>query len=762
MNPTLSFLKKTLAGQITLEDQQKILRTLTPSAKELAEVVPYLLTKMVQKIDLPGSIDLCGTGGSGLPRINTSTIAAFVVAALGVNVAKHGNKAASGRFGSFDLLEELNIPPLTESKIITKIAHKTGLAFLYAPIFHPVMKEFGAVRKALGRPTFFNLLGPLLNPAHTEKQIIGTPLTNAKIMAKTCAVLGKKHVFIVSGSDGLDEVTVRGKTFVTEVREGKMKKYTITPEDFGIKTASFTEIEGGNAFINTKIAIEILANRYKTRHSDLVLVNAALGLVLAGKAETLKEGYLMARYAIRSGLAQKKYEQYQSAVFATTTLAKIATHKKKEVAQRKKIFPLEKIECMPTPPQRNFTKALQTKGGAVVAEIKKASPSNGRILTKKMQVTKLAQIYESAGANAISVLCDKKYFQGSLTDLQNVKKITQKTPLLCKDFIVDPYQIYEAQKYGADAILLIAAILTTAQIKDFLRIAQTVKIAAICEIHTISDLLKVQKTSAKIIGINNRNLQNFEINLQTTQRLAPFIPKEKIIIAESGIHKREDVRALPQKTNAILVGTSILKSTDPKEKIKELKNAHKPLLKICGIRKLSDALFCEKSEVDFIGLNFVPTSKRKIDLKEAKKICDALHHTKTVGIFQSQSLTEVNAIAQKTGINFIQLSGTESEEFVQQCCKPVIKIKKDLSYEKSSAIYELFDGPQPGSGTQFDHRILKNYTRPFFLAGGITAKNLPKILTQINPFGIDIASGIETNGKIDRAKIIEILQIIHQ
>lgn len=811
------FLQKSITSELSESHQLSYLATKNDfTAQELVDAVNFLHSQMPISVNLPGAIDICGTGGSGLPRINTSTISAFILASLGVKIAKHGNKASAGRFGSFDLLESLGINFDQQPKQIESLYAAQNLAFLYARNFHPVLVQFAEVRKKIGQPTFFNLLGPLLSPAKVERQIIGTTFRDKMaLLAETCKLLDKKHVYVVCGEDGLDEVTITGKTYVTELNNGKIKNYELTPKDFGIKPALPSEIctkcEPSEMPIstsdqNTQIALSILNGSCITRHLDLVLVNSALALKLTGKTKTLEDGYKLAAQSITSHMAFNKFNEYKTLSSTQpgpapipSVLLKIVENKAQELSVRKKKLSLSQLKKLVKPSTRDFRQALlKTKSKpALIAEIKKKSPSKHEAqrsnFVAKISVPHLAQLYETSGANAISVLCDQKFFGGGLKDLQTAALATQKIPLLCKDFIIDEYQIYEARCHGADAILLIASLLSTDQIAHFLEIAYSLKMAAICEVHTFDELQRVLSTKAQIVGINNRDLHTFNIDLQNTNQLVDHIPKDKIIISESGISARADVEKLSLRVNAILVGTSIVESEDPRAKIKELIAAPhsevsaQKLIKLCGIRKLKDAISCGKLGVDFIGLNFVPTSKRKIDFAEAEKICQQpsikckskSSGTKIVGIFKDQPLVEVNKIAKKLNLDFIQLSGQELLAYVSQCAKPVIKTislnsEKDFQtaakFAEKSA-YILFDGPSPGSGKTFDEKLfqstnsktvsaLEKLCGKFFIAGGLNSKNLCNQLKTTHALGADLASGIETNGEVDQKKIQEIIKLL--
>ena len=221
---------------------------------------------------------------------------------------------------------------------------------------------------------------------------------------------------------------------------------------------------------------------------------------------------------------------------------------------------------------RNFQAALKKDGFSLIAEIKRASPSNGDI-NLNVDIKKQARIYEQVGANAISVLTDKKYFKGDLNFLQQVKQATA-IPILRKDFIIDQQQIYESKIFGADAVLLIASILNEKTLIEFVDLVHQLHMQCLVEAHTEEDIQKILKTKAKIIGINARNLKTMKIDLNTVVRLAGLIPKDKILIAESGIKTAQDVTKLKRAgVKGILVGTSLMESNNIADKIKELKYA---------------------------------------------------------------------------------------------------------------------------------------------------------------------------------------------
>ncbi len=253
-------------------------------------------------------------------------------------------------------------------------------------------------------------------------------------------------------------------------------------------------------------------------------------------------------------------------------LDKIHSHKLKEVAENKKHIPIDvlKERCKESPKTRNLSEAIKRNNRIkIIAEVKKASPSAG-VIREDFNYVNIAMEYEASGASAISVLTDKEFFMGELKYLTQIKE-TIHLPVLRKDFIVDSYQIYESRAAGADSILLIARLLTKEQIDTFLSLAHSLGMECLVEIHDNNELKKTLETGAEIIGINNRDLDTFETNLDTTLQLCPLIPKEKIIVSESGIKTRADVLKLEEAgVDAILIGETLMRSNDIHLKIKEL------------------------------------------------------------------------------------------------------------------------------------------------------------------------------------------------
>ena len=330
MTSFLSYLHRVAAGEhLSAEEAQAAMNELlegeaTPAqiagfavaikmrgetAAELTGFARALREHMIVVDAGEGLIDTCGTGGDLSGTFNISTVAAFVMAGAGARVAKHGGRSASSQTGSADVLEALGVRISMTPEEAAEAIREIGIGFLFAPNLHPAMKHVGPVRKDLKMRTIFNLIGPLANPARAGTQLIGAPSPGAaKLMAEALAALGTEHSFIVHGHDGLDEITTTGPTDVYEVWTGRIEQHLWTPSDFGVKRAIGEDLQGGDAARNAQIAQEIL-NGQKGAKRDIVMVNAAAGLVAAGLAKDLKNGVELAEKSVDSGAAEGKFEE---------------------------------------------------------------------------------------------------------------------------------------------------------------------------------------------------------------------------------------------------------------------------------------------------------------------------------------------------------------------------------------------------------------------------------------------------------------------
>ncbi len=276
----------------------------------LAESARWLLDHALPLTINGDALDVCGTGGDagrGIKTFNISTAAAFVLAAGGVSVVKHGNKAVSSQSGSSDVLEKLSVTVCTDAASAQRLHRQHNLCFIAAPAFHPVLAKLAPVRRALGRPTFLNLLGPLCNPARTKRQLIGIfDAGFAPAMAEAACLLGKTDVMIAHSDDGLDEISLSAPTQVLRLQDGRVTHSTLSPADFGATLAPAEAVRGGDAAENAKIIETVFAGGTPTVATDIICLNASAGFVLAGAAKDFKQGFALARQVISEGRAQKK------------------------------------------------------------------------------------------------------------------------------------------------------------------------------------------------------------------------------------------------------------------------------------------------------------------------------------------------------------------------------------------------------------------------------------------------------------------------
>src|SRR3989338_1051583 len=256
-------------------------------------------------------VDTCGTGGDNSNTFNISTASAFVVSGAGAAVAKHGNKSISSKCGSADVLAELGINIEMQPAQVEKCIEDIGIGFMFAPLFHPAMKYASKARKEIGIRTIFNILGPLTNPANAKSQLVG--VFDEKLLmniAKTLNNLGSRHAIVVNGN-GLDEITICGKTDVCELKNNKIDVYSINPIDFGFKLSSLDNIKGGSVSENAKIILDIL-NGSKGPKGDIVLLNAAAALLATDIVEDYRDAIELANYSIDSGNALKKLKDLKN------------------------------------------------------------------------------------------------------------------------------------------------------------------------------------------------------------------------------------------------------------------------------------------------------------------------------------------------------------------------------------------------------------------------------------------------------------------
>ncbi len=285
------------------------LRVRGETVDEITGAVSAMRAKMLPVSAPANAVDIVGTGGDGSGSVNVSTCAAFIVAAAGVPVAKHGNRALSSKSGAADVLAALGVRIDLAPEQVSRCVKEAGIGFMFAPSHHPAMKNVNPTRVELATRTIFNLLGPLSNPAGVKKQMIGVFSRQwVQPLAEVLKNLGADTIWVVHGSDGLDEITLTGPTAVAALEDGKVRTFEITPEDAGLSRANGDGLKGGDANANAESLRAVLAGK-PSAYRDVALLNAAAALVVAGKARDLKDGVAQGRHALDSGAAAQRLQK---------------------------------------------------------------------------------------------------------------------------------------------------------------------------------------------------------------------------------------------------------------------------------------------------------------------------------------------------------------------------------------------------------------------------------------------------------------------
>lgn len=476
-------------------------------------------------------------------------------------------------------------------------------------------------------------------------------------------------------------------------------------------------------------------------------------------------------------------------------LDKIIEATKIRVAQEKQVESPESVKAaalaLPSDTGFPFEAALRQQDFNFICEVKKASPSKG-IIAEHFPYLEIAKEYEVAGAAAISVLTEPDFFKGDKKYLQEIAS-TVKIPVLRKDFIIDEYQIYQAKVWGASAILLICACLDVPTLTKFRGLADSLGLSSLVEAHDEHEVQMAIDCGARIIGVNNRNLKDFTVDVQNSVRLRNLVQDDVIFVSESGLETPEDIQVLRDNNIGVaLMGETFMRSPNKVEKLAYLYGPtyYTPKVKMCGISKVETIPAVVEAKPDYMGLVFAP-SKRQVTVDQAKTLVEELHkqytkrynngaeqsnndEIKTVGIFVNETLDNLVTIATEVNLDAVQLHGDEDEAFIQSLKErtnvevwKAVQIRSAADAEAwidSSADMLLFDAyhkdERGGTGEVFDWSCLDEFERPFMLAGGIDSTNVARAIRTVRPYGIDISSGIETNGVKDDEKIKAFTNIV--
>ena len=585
-------LTEIMDGEATEAQIGGLLMALRMKGEQPAEVAGFARAMREHALRVPveaaGLVDTCGTGGDSLHTFNISTLAAFVAAGAGVTVAKHGNRAVSSQCGSADVLRELGVNVELGPEQVARCLREVGIGFLFAPRLHPAMSHAAGPRRELGLRTVFNILGPLTNPAGARRQLLGAFSPEAaRLMAEALAALDTEHAMVVHGEEGLDEISTCGPTQVLEVRQGSLAEYTLTPESLGVPRATLEDLAGGEPPSCAALFRRVLEGEKGPRprhrpgqrrrgdlrewtggdagggHGEGERVagdgegEGEVGEVGGGVAAGVGRPHPLAPSPCRGG-----------GIGTMTILDQIIERRRERVEEEQALLPLAEIKArlakMTAFKQqpRSFAQMLRGERVRVIAEIKRRSPSEGE-LAELLDPRSLAQDYSGSGAAAVSVITERDYFDGDPLYLSRARS-GMPLPVLRKDFIVDEYQIYEARMLLADAVLLIADVLSEGELRALLMVTSQLGMEALVETHDEAAIEKALFAGAKVVGINNRDLTTMRVDLATTERLARKVPLDNVLVSESGIKTVEDVQRLAQAgVDAVLVGTTLMRAENP-------------------------------------------------------------------------------------------------------------------------------------------------------------------------------------------------------
>jgi indole-3-glycerol phosphate synthase/phosphoribosylanthranilate isomerase len=465
-------------------------------------------------------------------------------------------------------------------------------------------------------------------------------------------------------------------------------------------------------------------------------------------------------------------------------LETIAESTRKRVAEAKKRVPAEEMKrrALALDPDTGFPfeKALAAEDISFICECKKASPSKG-LIAPDFPYVQIAEDYERAGASAISVLTEPEWFMGSTQILQEITSAVH-IPVIRKDFTIDEYMIDEAKVLGASAVLLICALLDEDTLRRYREIADSLGLSSLVEAHDDQEIQMAIRAGARIIGVNNRNLKDFTVDVRNARNHRAQVPCDILFVSESGIKTPQDIDILRDaNVDAVLIGETLMRAKDKPAMLDYLKG--KTRLKICGMRRPQDIEYANQTRPDYIGFIFDPSRKRYIAPEDAAALKRALDPgIQAAGVFVNAEIDDIVKMAKAGTIDLIQLHGQEGPEYIEalgkalkteaaactddSACRRISEIQiikafriaseEDLkAAEDSPADLILLDNGA-GTGQPFDWTLLsdfKGFSRPFILAGGLGPDNASAAIRKFHPFAIDASSSLETDGVKDLEKM---------
>lgn len=463
-------------------------------------------------------------------------------------------------------------------------------------------------------------------------------------------------------------------------------------------------------------------------------------------------------------------------------LSEIIEAKRKRIATAKDRVPLDQLreQLVGVSGRPNFAQALRNPARVnLIAEFKRRSPSKGTI-NSQAQPAEMASIYAAAGAAALSILTEEDYFEGSLEDLRQVRQVTA-LPILRKDFIVDEYQVYESAAVRVSALLLIVAALDDETLTRLRSLAEDeLGLTALVEVHTKDELDRAVKCGARVIGVNNRNLHDFNVSVATSLELAKLAPPDAILVSESGLtpHSVRELRAAGYR--GFLVGENLMRAADPGAELRQYLAAG-TTVKICGITSLADARAAIEAGADMLGFNFYPASPRYIIPDNAAEIIKQLRAemaraVSMVGVFVNAPLETVAQITAEVSLDGIQLHGDETaaycrrlkqiapEKFVIKALhgNSIVEVEK---YPADALMIDAFDPElRGGTGRIADWEFARDVaakTPRLFLAGGLSPDTVAAAIAAVRPYAVDVCSSVETEpGRKSAARMKEFVDAV--
>ena len=433
-------------------------------------------------------------------------------------------------------------------------------------------------------------------------------------------------------------------------------------------------------------------------------------------------------------------------------LSELVASSRQRVTERERATSRDSLAARAVPSTRSLAAALRRPRASFILELKRRSPSRGD-LRRHADVAEVLMAFRGV-ADAISVLTEPTRFGGALDDLDRARSLTD-LPLLCKDFVVSPYQVLEARVHGADAVLLMMSVLDDAVAADCLRICHELSMDALVEVHDEIELSRALALGAEIIGINNRNFHDLSVDLSITERLAPLVPADRIVVSESGIRQRADVARLAPHVDAFLVGSALMTAADLRAAACALVGAR---VKICGLTRIEDADAATNAGAAFLGAVFVEGSPRNCDpvVARAMQECTSLP---LVAVFRDQPMSEVIACSSRSGASVVQLHGLyDVPDLVAiRSTLPGIAIWRVVGVRPGAPppsrptldgadrvlLDTLVDGAT-GGRQRFDHEYLRHLDAlpEIVVAGGLRVADA-KALAVFGPYALDVSSGVE-------------------